>query len=123
MKSENILFLNSSFNIPISISKIAYLASLISLFFLLFSTANAQQITTDSLAFSTDTITSDNALEEQVVSYAEDSTIYTPNDPKGAFHNVVVCPCVAPCELYVHIFLLCRLNLMCLCFAMLSAGG
>ena len=83
--------MNSSFNIPISFSKIAYLASLISLSVLLFSTANAQQITTDSLVFSTDTIRSDNALEEQVVSYAEDSIDYDLINKKvHLYHNAKV---------------------------------
>ena len=91
MKAENTLLLNSSFNIPISLSKIAYLASLISLFVLLFSTVNAQQITTDSLAFSTDTLTSDNALKEQVVSYAEDSIDYDLINKKvHLYHNAKV---------------------------------
>lgn len=83
--------MNSSFNIPISFSKIAYLASLLSLSVLLFSTANAQQITTDSLVFSTDTIRSDNALEEQVVSYAEDSIDYDLINKKvHLYHNAKV---------------------------------
>ncbi len=83
--------MNSSFNIPITISKIAYLASLISLFVLLFSTVNAQQITTDSLTFSTDTLASDNSLEEQVVSYAEDSIDYDLINKKiHLYHNAKV---------------------------------
>ena len=91
MKAENTLWLNSSFNIPICFSKIAYLASLISLSVLLFSTANAQQITTDSLVFSTDTIRSNNALEEQVVSYAEDSIDYDLINKKvHLYHNAKV---------------------------------
>lgn len=43
---------------------------------MLLSTAKSQTITTDSLAFSTDTLLSENALEEEVVSYAEDSINY-----------------------------------------------
>ena len=83
--------LNNSFNIPITISKIAYLASLISLFVLLFSTANAQQIPTDSLAFSTDNYISDNALEDEVVSYAEDSIDYDLINKKVyLYHNAKV---------------------------------
>jgi len=76
---------------PTSRSKIAYLVSLISLFVLLFSTGNAQQITTDRLAFSTDTLTSDNALEEKVVSYAEDSIEYNLINKKVyLYHNAKV---------------------------------
>lgn len=43
---------------------------------MLLSTAKSQSITTDSLAFSTDTILSENALEEEVVSFAQDSIDY-----------------------------------------------
>ena len=83
--------LNSSLNIPLTLSKIAYLASLISLFILLFSTANAQQIPTDSLIFSTDSHISDNALEEEVVSYAEDSIAYDLiNKRVHLYHNAKV---------------------------------
>ena len=83
--------MNSSFNIPKPDSKIAYLASLISVFVLLFSTANAQQIPTDSLSFSTDTLISDNAFEEQVVSYAEDSIDYDLINKKvHLYHNAKV---------------------------------
>ena len=83
--------MNSFLYTHIISSKIAYLASLISLFVLLFSTVNAQQITTDSLAFSTDTVISDNALEEQVVSYAEDSIDYDLINKKVyLYHNAKV---------------------------------
>ena len=83
--------MSSSFNIPKSLSKIAYLASLILIFVLLFSTSNAQQIATDSLSFSTDTLESDNALEEQVVSYAEDSIDYDLINKKVyLYHNAKV---------------------------------
>ena len=83
--------MNSFLYTHIICSKIAYLASLISLFVLVFSTVNAQQITPDSLVFSTDTIMSDNALEEQVVSYAEDSINYDLTNKKvHLYHNAKV---------------------------------
>ena len=83
--------LSISFNIPTTVSKIAYLASLISIFVLLLSTVNAQQITTDSLALSTDTYLSNNALEEEVVSYAEDSVDYDLINKKVyLYHNAKV---------------------------------
>ena len=64
---------------------------MISLFVLLFSTANAQQIPTDSLAFSTDNYISDNALEDEVVSYAEDSIDYDlVNKKVYLYHNAKV---------------------------------
>ena len=69
----------------------AYLASLISLFILLFSTANAQQIPSASLIFSRDSHMSDNALEEEVVSYAEDSIAYDLiNKRVHLYHNAKV---------------------------------
>lgn len=83
--------MSSSFNIPIIVSKIAYLAPLISLFVLHLSTANAQQISTDSMALSTDSNLSNNALEEVVVSYAEDSIAYDLINKKiYLYHNAKV---------------------------------
>ena len=58
---------------------------------MLLSTVNAQQITTDSLALSTDTYLSNNALEEEVVSYAEDSVDYDLINKKVyLYHNAKV---------------------------------
>ena len=79
--------MKSFFNITIYNSKITYLRFLISVFALLFSTVNAKQFTTDTLAFSTDSITSDNALEEQVLSYAEDSIDYDLINKKVYLYN------------------------------------
>ena len=79
--------MKSFFNITIYNSKITYLGFLISVFALLFSTVNAKQFTTDTLAFSTDSITSDNALEEQVLSYAEDSIDYDLINKKVYLYN------------------------------------
>lgn len=91
MKAEKKLSLNNPFNISISVSKIAYFICLFQLFILLFSTANAEEITTDSTAFSTDTLISENALEHQVVSYAEDSINYGLSNKKvHLYHNAKV---------------------------------
>ena len=79
--------MKSFFNITIYNSKITYLRFLISVFALLFSTVNAKQFTTDTLAFSTDSITSDNALEEQVLSCAEDSIDYDLINKKVYLYN------------------------------------
>lgn len=58
---------------------------------MLLSTANAQVITTDSTAFSTDTLVSENALEQQVVSFAEDSIDYDlANKKVYLYHNAWV---------------------------------
>lgn len=63
-------------------SKIAYLSFLISLFTALFSTSMASNFATDSATFYTDTLLSENALDLQVITFAEDSIDYDLKDKK-----------------------------------------